>query len=110
MNFFRRLFGSGPKQAQDDALHLYVRCQRCGAPVHVRVHPYNDLSVDYDEAGVAGYQLIKEIMDARCFRLMRAELRFDAQRRELSRTISGGDFITREEYEQLTQQNERVGQ
>ena len=47
-----------------------------------------------------GYRLIKEIMDSRCFRLMRAEIEYDARRREIRRAIEGGAFITRDEYEQ----------
>ena len=31
------------------AIHLYVRCDRCGAPVHVRVDPRNDLVIEYGE-------------------------------------------------------------
>jgi hypothetical protein len=101
MNFLRRLFG-GQSSPPDNALHLYVRCSRCGTPVHVRVHLYNDLAVEFgDGEDVAGYRLRKEIMDARCFRLMYADLAFDRNRRELSRAIEGGEFISKEEYARL---------
>ncbi len=99
MNFLRRLFGSG--QASDNALHLYIKCLRCGTPVHVRVNLQNDLMADYDDDGAEGYRLVKEVMDDRCFRIMRAELEFDAQRNERSRQIEGGEFISQEEYEAL---------
>lgn len=103
MNLLRRLFG-GQGSPHDNALHLYVRCSRCGAPVHVRVDLYNDLAVEFgDGEDVAGYRLRKEIMDSRCFRLIYADLTFDRNRRELSREIEGGKFITRDEYERLTQ-------
>lgn len=103
MNFLRRLFG-GQSSPPDHALHLYVRCSRCGSPVHVRVHLLNDLAVEFgDSEDVVGYQLRKEIMDSRCFRLMYAELSFDRNRREQSRTIEGGEFITKDEYERLAQ-------
>ncbi len=103
MNFLRRLFG-GPSSPPDNALHLYVRCSRCGTPVHVRVHLYNDLTVEFgDGEEVAGYRLRKEIMDARCFRLIYADITFDRNRRELSRKIEGGEFISKEEYERLVQ-------
>ncbi len=98
MDFLRRLFGG---QATDDALHLYIKCGRCGAPVHVRVNLQNDLTADYDDDRANSYQLVKEVMDDRCFRLMRAEILFDARRNELSRTIEGGTFISQEEYEEL---------
>lgn len=109
MNFLRRLFGGqGQSSPADNALHVYVRCARCGAPVHVRVHLFNDLAVDYDDnESVVGYRLRKEIMDSRCFRLIYADLRFDRNRRELERTIEGGTFISREEFERLSQEPSR---
>lgn len=106
MDFLRRLFGGGAGKPTEDALHLYVRCNRCGALVHVRVHPYNDMAVEYDEReNIDGYRLRKEIMDSRCFRLMYADLAFDRNRREISRSIEGGEFISREEYERLRGQD-----
>lgn len=102
MHFLRRLFGGNHTHGErDDAIHLYVECGRCHAVVHVRVDPRNDLMPEYgDSDDLVGYRLIKEIMDSRCFRLMRAEIEYDARRREISRTIEGGAFITRDEYEQ----------
>lgn len=108
MNFLRRLFGGGDAPAGDGAIHLYVRCNRCGAPVHVRVDPRNDLLSDYgDDDQASGYHLIKEIMDSRCFRLMRAEIAYDRSRREVSRQLEGGTFITKEEYDQLVARGEQ---
>jgi hypothetical protein len=103
MNFLRRLFGSGAPS--DGAIHLYVKCNRCGAPVHVRVDPRNDLSIEYGDGDEpSGYRLIKEIMDSRCFRIMRAEIDYDRVKREMSRTIEGGTFIARDEYDRLVAQ------
>ncbi len=104
MDFLRRLFGArGHNAPADNVLHLYVRCGRCGAPVHVRIHLYNDLAVEYDDnENIAGYRLRKEIMDSRCFRLIYADLAFDRNRHELSRAIEGGEFISQDEYERLT--------
>ncbi len=106
MNLLRRLFG-GDTSIADNAIHLYVRCNRCGAPVHVRVDPRNDLVIEYgDDDDASGYRLIKEIMDSRCFRLMRAEITYSPSRREVGRQIEGGTFITRDEYEQAVAQGE----
>lgn len=102
MNFLRRLFGGNDNNREyDGAIHLYVECGRCHAVVHVRVDPPNDLMPEYSDGDdLTGYRLIKEIMDSRCFRLMRAEIEYDVRRREINRTIEGGAFITRDEYEQ----------
>jgi len=62
--------------------------------VRVRIDLHNDLSAD-DEGG---YFVRKEMMDSQCFQLMTAELRFDANKRVVSRQISGGQFITADEY------------
>ncbi len=108
MNLLRRLFGSDSAPVPDNAIHLYVRCNRCGAPVHVRVDPRNDLVIEYgDDDDASGYRLIKEIMDSRCFRLMRAEIEYDRSRRELNRQIEGGTFIGKDEYDHLATQDQR---
>jgi hypothetical protein len=107
MNLLRRLFGASAAPASDNAIHLYVRCNRCSAPVHVRIDPRNDLVIEYgDDDDATGYRLIKEIMDSRCFRLMRAEIEYDRGRRELGRTLEGGTFISKEEYDQLSAQKD----
>lgn len=103
MDFLRRVFGSAPASSSEDtAIHLYVRCNKCNSPVHVRIDPRNDLIADYgDDDNATGYTLHKEIMDSRCFRIMRAEIAYDRGRRETNRTLEGGTFITKEAYDQL---------
>jgi hypothetical protein len=104
MNFLKRLFG-GSSEPEDHAIHLYVRCDRCQAPVHVRIDPRHDLMPEYgDDDEPSGYRLVKEMMDSRCFRLMRAEIEYDRARREKARQIEGGTFISRTEYDQLVVQ------
>jgi len=87
-----RLLGS---PAHNSALWFYVRCGHCGAKVRIRVGLIDDLSaLDH-----GGYILRKEILDDKCFTLIRAEVRFDSRRRVISRSIEGGEFISREQYE-----------
>lgn len=100
MGFLRRLFGGGQQTNTDNnGYHLYIRCKRCSTIVHVRIDLRNDLAADYGDTAAEGYTLVKEVMDDRCFRLMRAELHFDARRRETSREVEGGTFVTEEEWE-----------
>ena len=100
MMWLRRLLG-GRNSADNRILHLYVECNHCHTPVHVRVDVYNDLTLEYDDREQAvGYVLRKEIMDARCFRLMHAEILFDTGRRETRRTVEGGVFVDESVYTQ----------
>ncbi len=101
MGFLDRIRSSFTPQAAGDsnALWLYVRCARCGAPLAVRVDLRNEPSVDYDNGG---YVLHKEMMDSKCFTLMRAVVRFDDQHNVTERKIDKGEFITKEEYEKIT--------
>ncbi|WP_376791183.1 hypothetical protein [Thermoflexus sp.] len=94
----RELLAGRILESDPDAIWLYVQCGRCGSPVAVRADRRYDLNLD--ETGT-GYVLIKEIMDDRCFRLMRAEVHLDAQYQVIERTIEGGRFLSPEEYQQL---------
>ncbi len=100
MDWLNKLFKPGaPGNASEASiLWLYVQCDRCKSPVAVRVNLSNDLSLN--DAG-NGYILHKEIMDDKCFRLMSAELEFDAQRHIREQRIEGGKFLTRHDYERL---------
>jgi hypothetical protein len=102
MAFLKRLFGGGQQSQDSNILHLHVKCGRCGTPVHVRINLSNDLIADYGDTAAEGYELHKDVMDDRCFRLMRAHLTFDSRRRETSRAVEGGEFISAEDYEALT--------
>jgi len=100
MMWLRRLLGGGNNN-DSRILHLYVACNHCHTPVHVRVDLYNDLTLEYDDREQAvGFVLRKEIMDARCFRLMHAEILFDTTRRETRRTVEGGVFVDESVYNQ----------
>jgi hypothetical protein len=87
-------------EADPNALWLYVRCARCGTALGVRVDTRNELSADYENGG---YLLHKELMDSKCFALMRAELHFDERRNVTEKRVDKGAFITREEYESKIQ-------
>ena len=91
MGFLDKLLG---RTAQSKVLWLYARCGKCRSLVRVRVNLLNDLSIDED----GGYILRKEIMDNQCFQLMQAEVHFDEHRRVASRDLSGGEFISEEEW------------
>lgn len=94
------LFGKGDATASDDGTYYYVRCQKCGEKIRVRVARW-DLCEDFEGDGdaVSGYTSNKDVVGQKCFRTIHISLKFDRSRREVSRSCSGGDFITREEFE-----------
>ena len=105
----RALFGQPsssartPTAANDpDALWLHFRCSKCGATVRVRAHRRND--VNRIDEGPGDYLLCKEVMDSKCFQLMRAEVYLDASYRLVTAHVEGGELITAEEYEASQQQ------
>ena len=93
MGILQRLFGGRTAASGDDGIHVYVECERCKARVHVRLDPRHDLSPADD----GGYFVRKEIMDAKCFRLMAAEIAFDRAYRIVKQEITGGRFVSPEE-------------
>jgi hypothetical protein len=95
MGFLDSLKSMFAAPSDPNALWLYVKCDRCGTPVAVRVDLRNDPSLD-DESD--GYILRKEIMDDKCFTLMHAEIKLNARHEVIAKTIDKGVFITEEEY------------
>lgn len=85
--------------ADPDGLMMYFRCSNCGSPVAVRVNKRNDLS--REEGGPGTMFVRKEVMDNKCFRLMRAEIWFDDAYRIVTADIEGGTLLTADEYEAL---------
>jgi hypothetical protein len=103
MSLWTRLkasFSPGRASSKDEGIYFYVRCDRCGDRVRVRLNPGTELQQDFAESGAAaGYSVCKMVVDQRCFRPIEVTMRFDAGRRELSREVEGGAFLTREEFE-----------
>jgi len=104
MGLLKKLFSSGGTRSQREEgrnVHReYVRCSRCGEKLSVRVDLSNELTPQYDE-GEGAYYVRKGVVgagQARCFQTIEVELYFSAERQLVSRYITGGEFITREEF------------
>jgi hypothetical protein len=94
------VFGGGEGEARppaDDGLYFYVQCNRCGEKLRIRVDRRNELQRDFD---TGGFFVRKEMMDGRCFQLMYAEITFDGRYNVVHQDVTGGRFITPEEYEE----------
>ncbi len=95
LNKLGSLFSGGGER--DDAIHLYVQCDKCGAKLDIRVDKQHDLMPDYEGGGV--YFLRKEMLDDQCFTLMYADVHFDRQYNIIASEVQGGRLISREEFE-----------
>ncbi len=109
MGFFDRLRkalagGGGSADRPDtNAYWVFVQCQRCGEPLRTRIDLRNDLSEEDDGTFTVHKGLIGGAR--RCFQTVEVELHFNADRRQvLDRQISGGRWITAEEYQALAQE------
>lgn len=109
MGFLKRLaaiFGGPGSSGDDYALYYYVRCRRCGEVIRARIDLRNELSPEYDESeNTSGYTYRKVLIGrGRCFQAMEVNMTFDKGRRVASREVTGGEFVTAEEYEAANRQ------
>lgn len=103
MGFLKKFFGdknaAKPTEtayADSQGVYFYVQCERCGAPVRLRADKQYDL---INEGG--GYVWHKTIVDNRCFRPMPTVVYLDSAYKMVSHEITGGRYLTQEEYEAL---------
>jgi hypothetical protein len=99
MNFLRKLaglFAGGPSVSGDVGLYYYVKCDRCGEVIRVRINPMNDLSRTDDDKG---YFVRKGIVGTRCYSQIEAEFSYSSNRKLTDTTISGGKLVDAEAYE-----------
>ena len=103
MGFFKKLAGllaGGGGQDDRNTHHEYVRCARCGEKIRVRVDLGSELTPEY-ESSEGAYHARKGVLgsgETRCFQMIEVDLYFDAEKRLVSRYISGGEFITRDAF------------
>jgi hypothetical protein len=95
------LFGKGGSESRDNGIYYYIRCAKCGEKIRVRVDRANDLAQDYEGSGdnPTGYTATKGVVGKKCFRVINLTIKYDGSRREASKSIDGGEFISAEEFE-----------
>jgi hypothetical protein len=79
---------------------VFVECARCGEKLRSRIHLHNDLSVRYGKTRRYDTYITQKtiIGSGTCFQPIELTLTFDDQRKVVGREITGGRFITEEEY------------
>lgn len=101
MGFFDRItkYFSSFNTEDENAHWIFVRCNLCGEQLSSRINLYNDLSVEYEGENDQTYHCRKTIVGRTgCFQRIEVKLNFDKNRKLSERQISGGEFITVDEY------------
>ena len=114
MWWLRRLFARSPRREADNALWLYVQCDRCGEALSVRADRRYDLASEMRDPGETGpaYVMHKDIVGNRCFQRIAVTLGFDRRLRIVEHQIRGGQFLTEQAYQAAAKpgaQQERDG-
>ncbi len=99
MSFLSRLFGGAPAATSNNIIWLYVRCERCGEKIRIRINRQTDAQQEYDEGGrPTHYMLRKEILGSRCPALMSVEMQLDNGGRIQQQQANGCAVITEQDY------------
>ena len=93
MKLLERLFGASGNP-EDVAIYYFVKCKKCGAVTKLRINKHNDLSRDDDD----NFMVRKFVVDNTCYATIEVELHFDQRYKEISRSIMGGEFVAKEEF------------
>ena len=95
LDALKSLFSEGA-EGDKNAYWVAVRCRRCGETIKTRIDLRNDLS----RLEEGGFVVNKTLVGGqRCFERIEVKLIFDGNHQLVEREISGGDFITAEEFE-----------
>ncbi|NLV92864.1 MAG: hypothetical protein GX030_10815 [Firmicutes bacterium] len=108
MNFLKRLLGLGGKPRADstgvvvepDAVWVYVKCDRCGEPIEVRLSRTSVFQ--QAEPGEAYEWFVNKTVvgnSSRCFNRMDLRIELDRRYRPVHQSVVGGTFISKAEYE-----------
>ena len=100
MSFLKKLSNifSSPGGGNDRSYWIYARCSRCGEKIRARVDLSNDLSLNY-EGDQTTYSSRKVLIgEQRCFEKIEVLLTFDKNRKLINQDISGGQFISEQQF------------
>ncbi len=101
MSLLKRLAAlfTGKSSSGNRNLTIYVLSKRCNEPLSAEVDTLNALSgSDDDAAALYTRKVIQGTGKNRCFAQVEVELWFDSGRNLLRHAVSGGRWLTAEEY------------
>jgi hypothetical protein len=105
MNILKRLLGGSTSGGDQEGMYFYVRADRTGEVIQVRLHRYNDLSLS--DSG--GYFTRKLIVGQRSFDRIEAEFYFDKNRNFVSAEVTGGELVDRADYDEYLAEQQAEG-
>jgi hypothetical protein len=97
---FSKIFSVKPTES-NRAVYLYVQCNRCGEKLRARVDTYSELTPDFDgksDEPVSYFCRKVLIGEKQCYQPIELRLKFGRDHRLISKDISGGKFISEDEY------------
>lgn len=98
-SFFKKLFSKNEKNSRSNELiWIYSQCDKCGEKFRTVIQKSHDLMPTYQDDGPA-YILKKELIGKSCPNRINLTIQFDKNYNRLSEDITGGHFISKEEYE-----------
>lgn len=102
MGFFDKLkevfTGGGGGSSADSGIYLYIRLNRTGEIVRLRLDPQYELVPDYDQEG-GSYRTHKSVVGPRTFDRAEAVFYFDATRRLKNADIEGGVLVEQADFD-----------
>ncbi len=100
LDSLKKLFsgGSASSQSSRQAFTVYVQDHRCGEPMQGEVNMLNELSKGDDNAEFYVRKVLHTSGKKRCFGQVEVELWFDNRRNFLRHQVTGGKWLTADEY------------
>ena len=95
-SFFEKLFGK--KEDTSGIIWIYTQCDECGEKFKTLIRKFNDLTPTYKDEGPS-FILKKELIGASCSNRINLHLTFDRNYRKISEEITGGHFISKEDFQ-----------
>ncbi len=101
-DFFKKMFSSTPSSG-DEGIYFYVKLDRTGEIVQIRLSPRQDLVPDYNKGT---YFSRKSITGPETFARAEAIFYFDEGKSFVNAEIDGGSVVEKEEYDAQHQNRE----
>ena len=101
LDSLKKLFGGGSGASKQGSRHtfpVYVQDRRCGEPVQGEVNLLSELSKGDDDSEFYVRKVLHTAGKKRCFGHVEVELWFDTKRNFLRHQITGGKWLTADEY------------